>query len=311
MATEGQGLDHMADLRMLVVLADTRSFTAAARQLGISKSLVSQRMKALEQALAVALLVRTTRSVRLTEAGLLLVERSRPALETLQSCVSEVRDLAQAPRGRIRLTAPVALGRQHLGAVLSRLARDYADIRLEVYLTDRFVNLRQEGFDFAIRHADQIADTYVARRLCATQAYLVASPAYLARQGEPTHPAELAAHRCLLYRGDELRSQWSFVPKAGRAGVVHVTPSEAASINNSELLRDMAAAGAGVTMAPDFSLPADGSLRRVLPAWECHGGFARTLYLVRPFSATPTQAHRIVEKALLAHFHQGFKEKLG
>lgn len=302
----GRELEHMADLRMLAVLADTRSFTAAARQLEISKSLVSQRMKALEQALGVALLVRTTRSVRLTDAGARLVERSRPALETLRDCVSEARDLARAPRGRIRLTAPVALGRQHLTPVLAQLAGAYADIQIEVYLTDRFVNLRQEGFDFAIRHADQIADSYVARRLCATQAYLVAGPAYLARHGEPSHPSELASHRCLLYRGDELRSQWSFVPRGGRGRVAHVAPAETASVNNSELLRDMAAAGMGIAMAPDFSLPADGSLRRVLPDWDCHGGFARALYLVKPFSAARTQAHRLVEKALLGHFRKGF-----
>lgn len=101
-------LDRLADLKMLAVLADTRSFTAAAQRLGVSKSLISLRMKALEQELGVSLLLRTTRSVRPTEAGALLIERARPALDTLEDSLGEVRNLSRAPRGRLRLTAPVA-----------------------------------------------------------------------------------------------------------------------------------------------------------------------------------------------------------
>lgn len=299
-------LDRLADLKMLAVLADTRSFTAAAQRLGVSKSLISLRMKALEQELGVSLLLRTTRSVRPTEAGALLIERARPALDTLEDSLGEVRNLTRAPRGRLRLTAPVALGRQHLGPVLRQLGQQYPDIALEVYLSDRFVNLRQEGFDFALRHADQVSDAYVSKRLCATVAHLVASPGYLARHGLPAHPSELARHRCLLYRGDERSPQWSFAPRQGRGPAVHVKPSDCLSVNNSELLRECAAHGLGIAMVPDFSLGTGGELQAVLPDWECYAGFGRALYLLKPFSATPTAAHRVVEKALAGHFRPGF-----
>ncbi|WP_338068355.1 LysR family transcriptional regulator [Bordetella avium] len=296
-------LEHLADLKMLTVLADTRSFTAAAQRLGVSKSLISLRMKALEQALGVSLLLRTTRSVRPTEAGALLIDRSRPALDTLEASFGEVRNLTRAPRGRLRLTAPVALGRQHLGPLLARLGHAYPDIALEVYLSDRFVNLRQEGYDFALRHADQVSDAYVSKRLCATRAYLVASPEYLARQGRPTHPSELSRHRCLLYRGDERNPQWSFSPRHGRGAAVHVKPTGSLTINNSELLRESAGNGLGIAMVPDFSL--GGELEAVLPDWDCYAGFGRSLYLLKPFSATPTEAHRLVEQALIDYFRPG------
>ncbi|KCV60913.1 LysR substrate-binding domain protein [Bordetella bronchiseptica 99-R-0433] len=298
--------DRLADLKMLAVLADTRSFTAAAQRLGISKSLISLRMKALEQELGVSLLLRTTRSVRPTEAGALLVERAGPALDTLEDSLGEVRNLTRAPRGRLRLTAPVALGRQHLGSLLARLGQQFPDIALEVYLSDRFVNLRQEGFDFALRHADQVSDAYVSKRLCATRARLVASRAYLARHGRPAHPAELARHRCLLYRGDERSPQWSFAPRQGRGPAVHVKPVDCLSVNNSELLRESAALGLGIAMVPDFSLGDCADLEPVLPQWDCYAGFGRSLYLLKPFSATPTEAHRVVEQALAEHFRPGF-----
>ncbi|MFJ0376624.1 LysR family transcriptional regulator [Bordetella bronchiseptica] len=298
--------DRLADLKMLAVLADTRSFTAAAQRLGVSKSLISLRMKALEQELGVSLLLRTTRSVRPTEAGALLVERARPALDTLEDSLGEVRNLARAPRGRLRLIAPVALGRQHLGIWLARLGQHFPDIALEVYLSDRFVNLRQEGYDFALRHADQVSDAYVSKRLCATRAHLVASPAYLARHGRPAHPSELARHRCLLYRGDERSPQWSFAPRQGRGAAVHVKPVDCLSVNNSELLRESAAHGLGIAMVPDFSLGDCADLEPVLPQWDCYAGFGRSLYLLKPFSATPTEAHRVVEQALAEHFRPGF-----
>ncbi|MFQ6685649.1 substrate binding domain-containing protein, partial [Bordetella pertussis] len=212
----------------------------------------------------------------------------------------------RAPRGRLRLTAPVALGRQHLGIWLARLGQHFPDIALEVYLSDRFVNLRQEGYDFALRHADQVSDAYVSKRLCATRAHLVASPAYLARHGRPAHPSELARHRCLLYRGDERSPQWSFAPRQGRGAAVHVKPVDCLSVNNSELLRESVAHGLGIAMVPDFSLGDCADLEPVLPQWDCYAGFGRSLYLLKPFSATPTEAHRVVEQALAEHFRPGF-----
>lgn len=243
--------------------------------------------------------------MRPTEAGALLVERARPALDTLEDSLGEVRNLARAPRGRLRLTAPVALGRQHLGIWLARLGQHFPDIALEVYLSDRFVNLRQEGYDFALRHADQVSDAYVSKRLCATRAHLVASPAYLARHGRPAHPSELARHRCLLYRGDERSPQWSFAP--GRGAARPCTSNRwTASASTTASCCASVAHGLGIAMVPDFSLGDCADLEPVLPQWDCYAGFGRSLYLLKPFSATPTEAHRVVEQALAEHFRPGF-----
>ncbi len=156
-----------ADLHLLTVLAQTRSYTQAARRLGLSKATVSLRIGELERAAGVPLVRRTTRSVSLTPAGQQLVEDTQGSFERIEHSFASVRDLAGTPRGRVRLTAPVALGRQHIAPTLPAFMRRFPDIRLELDLNDRFVNLAQEGFDLAVRQTQAPPDTYVAWPLCA------------------------------------------------------------------------------------------------------------------------------------------------
>lgn len=273
----------------LTVLDQQGSYTAAAARLGVSKAAMSQRIAELERLAGVALVQRTTRSVRLTEAGQRLADQARPAFEQIAQSVAQVRDLAGAPRGLVRVTAPVALARQQLVPLLAEFLRQQPDVRIELNLSDRLSSLATEGFDLAIRHTALPPDTHVAWTLCTTRSVLVASRAYLRRHGTPAQPADLAEHNCLHYPRSQENPAWTLEPRDPQGGervTVQVRGSLAA--NNSEALRDAALAGLGIALLPDFSAQAAlkaGKLAEVLPGWTPVGAFADRLYAIRPYSA--------------------------
>jgi len=246
----------VADLHLLTVLAATKSFTETARRLGTSKASVSMRISELERTAGVLLVRRTTRSVGLTEAGQQMVADMQPAFERISGSYSAARDLVGMPRGLVRVTAPVALGRQHLAPCIAAFLQQFPDIHIELELTDRFVNLANEGFDLAIRHTNAAPETHVAWVLCETRSVLVASADYLARRGMPAHPADLAAHDCLLYLGSQ-SGNWTFAKTTKRKSSERVSVNIRGSlkVNNSEVLREALLAGLGIGLLPDFSLP--------------------------------------------------------
>jgi DNA-binding transcriptional LysR family regulator len=278
-----------SDLHLLTVLAQTRSYTQAARRLGVSKASVSMRIAELERAAGVPLVRRTTRSVGLTEAGQQLVDETQGAFTRIEQSFSGIKDLAGTPRGLVRVTAPVALGRQHIAPLLAGFLRAFPDIRLELDLTDRFVNLAQEGFDLAIRHTHAPPDTHVAWALCETRSLLVASGDYLRRCGSPAHPNDLAAHQCLLYLRDAAGQSWSFEREAGRKGAERVSVPVSGSLraNNSEVLREGVLGGLGIGLLPDFTAAQHLGARQlvqVLPQWQPRGFFGERLYAIRPWA---------------------------
>ncbi|MDB5964668.1 MAG: LysR family transcriptional regulator [Polaromonas sp.] len=301
----------VVDLHLLTVLAATRSFTETARRLGVSKASVSMRITELERAAGVSLVRRTTRSVGLTDAGQQLVHDMQPAFNRISESYHAVRDLVGAPRGLVRVTAPVALGRQHLAPRMAAFLKAYPDIHVELELTDRFVNLANEGFDLAIRHTSAPPETHVAWVLCETRSVLMASPDYLRRRGTPGHPAELSGHDCLLYLRGNQGERWNFVRTArGRpsreAEQIGVEVSGPLKANNSEVLRDALLAGLGIGLLPDFSAPQGiaqpRGLVQVLPGWEVKGFFGDRLYALRPWSAQVPKA----VQCLVAHLRESF-----
>ncbi|MDB5885171.1 MAG: transcriptional regulator, LysR family [Polaromonas sp.] len=317
----------VADLHLLTVLAATRSFTETARRLGLSKASASMRISELERTAGVLLVRRTTRSVGLTEAGQQLVNDMQPAFSRISESYNAARDLAGAPRGLIRLTAPVALGRQHLAPRIAAFLRAFPEIHIELELTDRFVNLANEGFDLAIRHTNTPPETHVAWVLCETRSQLAASPQYLARRGMPSHPSELAAHDCLLYLRSSQAGSWTFVrsnagqnqgkPAAAEVERVRVQVSGSLKANNSEVLRDALLAGLGIGLLPDFSLAppaASGdppALVQVLPDWQVQGFFGERIYALRPWSAQVPKAVQCLVEHLRQSFSAGFAVALG
>jgi DNA-binding transcriptional LysR family regulator len=194
---------------------------------------------------------------------------------------------------------------------LAAFFRGYPEIRLELDLTDRLVNLAQEGFDLAIRHAHAPPDTHVAWVLCPSRSLLVASGDYLRRHGAPTHPTDLASHQCLLYLRGTAGQSWAFERDGGRkaAEKVVVAVNGPLRANNSEVLREAVLGGVGIGMLPDFTAAAHlgpRQLVRVLPQWQPRGFFGERLYAIRPWSPQVPRAVQCFVDHLRQIFAQGF-----
>lgn len=298
-------------LHWLTVLEQQGSFTAAAARLGVSKAAMSQRIAELERAAGVPLVRRTTRSVRLTEAGQRLVDDTRAPFEQIAHSFAGVRDLAGVPRGLLRVTAPVAFARQQLVPRVADFLRANPEVRLALDLSDRLSALAVEGFDLAIRHAGSVPDTHVAWRLCATRSVLVASRAYLRRRPAPQTPQALTQHDCLHYPRAQDQPAWTLESSNGRRAIERVTIPVAGpfAANNSEALRDAALAGLGIALVPDFSAQGAlqaGKLVQVLPQWTPVGAFAEQLYAVRPYASHVPRAVTVFVAWLREALKDGF-----
>ena len=299
-------------LHWLSVLAQQGSYTAAAARLGVSKAAMSQRIAELERAAKVTLVQRTTRSLRLTEAGQKLVDDTRASFEQIEQSFAQVRDLAEQPSGLLRVTAPVAFARQQLVPLLAGFLKDFPEVRIELDMSDRLSALATEGFDLAIRHTARPPDTHVAWALCATESVLVATAAYLNQHEEPQSPADLQAHNCLHYPRSQENPAWTFEPRQPSDGGERITVPVSGSFaaNNSEALREAALTGAGIALMPDFSAQAElrkGQLVRVLPDWKPVGAFAETIYAIRPYA--PHVSRGVT--ALVGHLKKGLEVGFG
>lgn len=312
--THDQRIDLLwPQVHTLALLAQLGSFTRVAQRLGISKAAVSQRLSELERDIGQTLVQRTTRSLRLTEPGQRLVAQTADSFAQIARGVAEARDEAVAPRGLVRVTAPVALGRQRVAPAIEAYCRAQPGVRVELDLSDRLVTLAHEGFDLAIRHVGAPPENHVAWRLAGSSTCAVASSAYLRRQGTPGHPIDLADHACLTY----LRpgpANWAFEqhpPSAEPAGAeperCTVAVAGPLRANNSEVLREAALAGLGIALLPDFSAASalrSGKLRVVLAPWRPVGFFGDAIWAIRPWSPHTPKA----VQALVVHLRGAFAE---
>lgn len=233
------------DVIAFVEVAQQRGFGRAARVLGFSKSTVSERVANLEETLGARLLTRTTRSVALTDVGARYLHEVRPAISALRSAESVVTAAQRAPHGTLRLTAAVELGQRVLGEVLVEYGRRYPSVVVDIDLTDRHVNLVEEGYDLAIRIGQLEDSGFVMRRLGISQGLRVfANRGYLQRAGVPRTPRDLTTHRCLVMRSAQAPAAWRF--RGGQ--VVRVKPQLA--VNSFQVLAELAAAGLGIVRLP-------------------------------------------------------------
>lgn len=301
-------------LHWLVVLHQQGSFSKAAARLGVSKASMSQHITDLEKAAGITLVQRTTRSATLTDAGRQLVDAMRGAFEQIATGYANVRDLAGAPRGFLRVTAPVAFSRQQLVPRLPDFLRRYPQIQLELDMSDRLRPLAQEGFDIAVRHTSAPPETHVAWTLATTRTVLVASRAYLRSSGTPETPQALTEHACLHYPRLQGTPTWTFVPAVAESNARHADPvtvpvTGPLTVNNSEALRDAAIEGLGIALLPDFSAQSaleTGRLVEVLPQWRSTGAFGDWLYAIRPYSAHASRVSQVFVDYLRETFAQGF-----
>ena len=297
----------------LSTLAQQGSYTAAAERLSVSKAAMSQRIAELERIAGVSLVQRTTRSVRLTEAGQRLVEETQASFDHIAQSFEQVRDMAEAPRGLVRITAPVAFARQQLVPQLPAFFKEFPEVRIELDMSDRLRSLGKEGFDLAIRHAASPPETHVAWPLCKTESLLVATPGYMRRATAPKEPGDLRTHNCLHYPRVNESPAWTFQARTGRASgeLVTVQVSGSLAANNSEALRDAALSGLGIALLPDFSAQAhlqSGKLVHVLPKWRSVGAFAEHLYVIRPYAPHVARTVSMLVKHLRQTFAGGFAE---
>ncbi|MDX5516238.1 MULTISPECIES: LysR family transcriptional regulator [Stenotrophomonas] len=286
-------------VRMLVQVAEARSFTLAACQLGISQSGLSRAIGRLESALGVRLLHRNTRNVSLTPDGRQFVEHCAPLLSGLEDAERRLGDRPSTPSGVLKLTAPSMFGRKVLVPLAGQLMAAHPQLQFELVLNDRLVDLVEEGFDAALRTGPISDVRMVARPLRPLNWVTVASPAYLAQHGEPATVDALHDHACLAVRN--LRSgrlvDWQFREADGQ--LREFTPPARMVFDSGDPLVEGALAGIGIVQVMDFAVAdalADGRLQRVLQPFE---GRSRVLSLVYPPSRQASPKLQVLAEALL------------
>lgn len=204
-------MDRLEAMSAFVTVVDQNGFAPAARRLGISASAVTRLVAALEEHLGITLLRRTTRSMTLTDAGTRYLERARKILAEVQEAESSAQAERHVPSGRLVVTAPLTFGRIHVGPLMAAYLQRHADVSGELMLSDRFVNLVEEGIDLAVRIGHLDDSSLIARRAGATRRVVVASPGYLARRGTPQHPQELREHDTVTFGGLGDSVAWRFI----------------------------------------------------------------------------------------------------
>jgi DNA-binding transcriptional LysR family regulator len=231
-------------------VAETGSFSRAARDLGLSKATVSKRVAELEAALGVGLVARTTRRAALTEAGERTLARALRILEEADAAREEAAEARQSPKGRLRIAAPITFGVRHLAAHLPDFLRAYPDIDLDLSLADKVVDLIGEGFDAAVRIGAREDSSMHARKLAPVRAHVVAAPAYWAAHGKPQRPEDLTRHACFNYSNVPNSQLWRFDGPDGER--VSVRVESRLTYDNADAVEPALCAGLGVARQPDF-----------------------------------------------------------
>ncbi len=270
------------DLAIFVRVVQCGGFASAARELKVQTSNVSRAITRLEAQSGVRLFHRTTRTVRPTSDGRELFASVAPAVGHVRSAARALEPATRKPKGRLRVAAPTDICATFLADVLVAFSERYPQVLLDFKLSNEHTNLVDEGFDVAVRAAAKLGDsTLVARKLGELSHGLYASPAYLARHGVPTLPADLLKHHCVVFRAPELVRTWT-LRGPGDANAPPLTVTGRIGGDDLGFVRAMLVAGAGIGLLPQIICAGDeasGRLVRVLPGFQARGA---TLYIVYP-----------------------------
>lgn len=264
-------------MECFVAIAEAGSFAAAARRLGQSKAKVSKQVSALEAHLGSRLIQRTTRRLSLTESGRLYLEHSRSLLEQVNAMEERIAQSTGEPSGTLRVSAPLSYGRLFIAPLIADFAAAHPTLRLDLELSDRFVDAVEEGFDLVIRIGGELPGSLIVRKLGETRSGIFASPDYVARHGWPKVPADLKHHRCLAYGQGAAQRAWDF------AGTKLLTDWQIKS-TNGDLLRQVALDGGGLVSLPDFFVCEDLKEARLIAleeGWERDSLSVSALYAHR------------------------------
>ena len=260
-------MDHLRDLALFVAVAETKSFTKAAAQIGVPTSTLSRRIAELEASMELKLLVRTTRQVELTEAGALYLSLGEGIVAAAREAHQQVRGLAEKPQGTLRMSVEAEIGPRLVAPVLAEYLERYPEVRIDLDLSPRRVDLLAEGFHLALRIGRLPDSGLTVRRLAMLGASLYAAPSYVERRGRPEHPADLARHARihLLHKGDD--GGWRLM-KGGE--VIGVPSNGVLCANNMNMIRHLARLGVGIAVVDDLMASEDvdrGFLQTILPGW--------------------------------------------
>jgi DNA-binding transcriptional LysR family regulator len=246
------GSDRAAELNALVLSVEHDGFSGAARHLGVTASAVSKTVTRLEARLGVRLLNRSTRRLTLTPEGAAFVARGRRILAEMDDAEQEVMRFRATPSGVLRMNSLVAFGLHQLPPVLPEFLRRYPDIELELAISDRLIDMVEEGADLAVR-AGALPDTsLVARKICDIERVICASPAYLKKNGAPRTPDDLVRHNCLHIGGHPQLRRWPFDDPQAQDSVRFVEPRGNVVANNAESVLQLALLGVGIIRLGDM-----------------------------------------------------------
>ncbi len=258
---------NIDDIQAFLFAVERQSITESARRLGLSKSVVSKRISDLERTLGVQLLMRSTRNVTPTEAGVTFYRAASESMRRLVDVAEEIAERSHGLCGELRITSPVSLTRRWLGPAIAKFAAAHPQLRVTLETDDRTVNLEVERFDVALRSARLPDSALIARRVAACERVVVCSPGYLATHGEPASIDALLEHRCVNYSHTAPSSTWTFAMPGGLGKPRTINPGSVFLSNNGETLRDAAVQGIGIAMLPRYIVDEDlrdGRLVRVL-----------------------------------------------
>ncbi|MBR0823950.1 LysR family transcriptional regulator [Bradyrhizobium manausense] len=272
-------MDKLASLRAFVKVVDSGSFAEAGRQLRLSRSAISKYIADLEESLGVQLLNRTTRHASPTENGQQYYERALVILGEIEAADQAVTQSQSAPRGLLRVNAPMSFGTMRLGPVLADFMTKYPELQLQLVLSDDLLDPVQDGFDVTLRIAELESSSLIARKIMPVERSICASPDYLRRHGTPSHPQDLRMHVSLTYGFLLTGNQWKLT---GKDGVHWIQPAWSLCVNNAEVLRDVAIKGRGLALLPTFI--AEDALKRkeLRPVLEKYAAPPLALYAVYP-----------------------------
>ena len=293
-------LPDFEGLAIFAKVVELRSFAAAAGELALSKATVSKAVGRLEKRLGARLFNRTSRRLALTDAGQKLSARAGRLLADGEAAENEALAQSVSPRGLVRLAVPMTFGVKSVAPILPEFLQAYPDVSIDLHLSDAMVDLIGEGFDAGLRIARLPDSSLIARRLCGVARYTVAAPAYLKRHGKPTHPMQLAQHKCFGYAYMTTPDVWHYSNAAGEQASVR--PAGQLRVNNGEALLPAVIAGLGIADLPDFIVNdaiESGEIEVILKGWKQAEG---AVHLVTPPGGPRPARVEVLADFLTKHF---------
>jgi len=273
-------MDRLKQIESFVAVATKGSLTAAANAEGVAPAVIGRRIDALEERLGVKLLVRTTRRITLTHEGSAFLEDCQRILIELATAEASVTEGGVKASGHLRVTAPAGFGRRHVAPLVPRFLSLHPDVSLSLNLSDRVVDIVNEGFDCAVRVGDLPDSSLVSVRLADNRRMCVASAEYLKRHGPPKHPSELGKHRCLLLSSEASQPRgWAFTVDGK---VIHVRPNGQIDCSDGQVLHDWCAQGMGIAWRSTWEVHEEVADGRLIAVLEDYAAPPNGIYAVFP-----------------------------